>query len=308
MNPLRKQVHKWLNIVNDQSKLLSTFSLLYHNLAFKLKKPIFNLENGALVISVDVDVGNSVLGRVNKGENDRNVHDSLSEYYIGLIEEQNTPLLINLFETFEIPATFALRGQLLNFSNSIIKILLNSSIKFDIASHGYYHREFAKMQRSEAEEELKMISIGMKKFNLTPRSFIFPRNSVFHLDLLEKYSYICYRGLGGFYRDGNYVKKVNGLYDVHPSLYIDRNINIRYLKKIVDIIINKRTLLHIWFHPKDLGYEKNTIENSIAGIFSPFLKYARKKNKEGSLNCETMISIVNKLRNQNDLIDAVQSN
>lgn len=263
-------------------------------MAYKIAKPRLKLETGILIISVDVDVGSRILGKINNGKNDRNVHKYLSEYTVGMIEEVSTPLLIDLFEKFEIPATFALRGQLLDVEPSIVRRLLRSTVKFDIGAHGYSHREFTKLSSSEVERELKMISKGMKKFGVTPRSFVFPKNSVDHLDLLEKYGYLCYRGRGGFVRDGRYVAKAGSLYDVHPSLYINKNVDMRLLKKIVDISIEKKVPLHIWFHPKDLGHDRKTMEASIRKVFSPFFGYAKKKKEKGLLAFENMLSISEK--------------
>ncbi len=279
-----------------KEKIISAFSLLYHILAYKIARPFLKLENGTLIISVDVDVGNRVLGEINNGKNDRNVHTYLSEYAVGMIEELSVPLLIDLFENLEIPVTFALRGQLLNVESSVVRRLVKSPVEFDIGAHGYSHKEFARLSPLEAEMELKMIAGGMKKFGTTPKSFVFPKNSVDHLDLLEKYGYFCFRGRGGFIRDGAYVAKVGKLYDVHPSLFINKSLDVRLLKKILDISIEKKLLLHIWFHPKDLGYDRKTMKDSTQKVFSPFFEYAKKKEENGLLTFETMLSAVEKKR------------
>jgi len=146
------------------------------------------------IISVDVDVGDKELGVINDGKNDANVSSSTSEYLVGAIEERVLPLIVDLFDDFEIPVTFAIRGQLTEVDDSILDLILHSTVKHDIGAHGYYHRQFVNLSRTEAENELKMISVGMKNFGILPRSFVFPRNSVAHLELLEKYGYECYRG------------------------------------------------------------------------------------------------------------------
>jgi hypothetical protein len=274
---------------------ISFFSQLYHFLAYSIKKPKMRLENGMFMISIDVDVGSRELGVINRGKNDANVNNRFSEYLMGEIEERALPLFVNLFNHFEIPVTFAIRGQLTEVDVSILKHLLKSSIKHDIGAHGYYHRPFKNLSHSEAENELNMISVGMKKFDVTPRSFVFPKNSVSHLDLLEKYGYKCYRSCGDFMRDCMYIEKQGQLYNIHPSLYLDQSISSIFLKKILDIAIAKKLSFHIWFHLWNFGETKESIQRSINNVFFPLFKYAKKKEKSSLLTFETMLSATEKV-------------
>jgi peptidoglycan/xylan/chitin deacetylase (PgdA/CDA1 family) len=195
-----------------------------------------------------------------------------------------------------MPVTFALRGQVLDNEPSLIRRLLHSRVRFDIGSHGYYHRGFRELSRAEAELELGMISASMKNFGLVPRSFVFPKNSVAHLDLIREYGYLCYRGEGGFVRDGTYVKEVDGLYDVHPGLFVTRHAILNCLKKILDECIRGGVPLHIWFHPKDLGSNMESIRYASRTVFRPFFEYADKKRQEERLTVETMASMAEKVR------------
>jgi len=108
---------------------ISFFSQLYHFLAFNFEKPKMRLENGMFMISIDVDVGSRELGVINKGKNDANVNRRISEYWIGKMEEAALPIFVNLFNDFEIPVTFAIRGQLTEVNGSILELLLKSSVK-----------------------------------------------------------------------------------------------------------------------------------------------------------------------------------
>jgi len=253
------------------------------------------LENGMFIISIDVDVGSRELGVINRGENDANVNDRISEYRVGEIEELALPLFVDLFNYFETPVTFAIRGQLTEVDDSILKSLLNCSVKHDIGAHGYYHKRFKNLSHNEAENELNMISVGMKKFGITPRSFVFPRNSVAHLDLLEKYGYKCYRSYGDFMRDCMYIEKQGQLYDIHPSLYIDQGTSFTVLKKILDISTAKELPFHVWFHLWNFGETKESMQRSINNVFFPVLKYAKKKEKSSLLTFETMLSATEKV-------------
>ena len=271
------------------------FSELYHSVAFRLKKPKMQLENGMFIISIDIDVGSRDLGVINRGKNDANVGMRVSECRVGEVEEAALPLFVETFNHFEIPVTFAVRGQLTEVNDSILELLLKSSVKHDIGAHGYYHREFTNLSRNDAEKELNMISAGMNKFGVVPRSFVFPKNSVAHLDLLEKFGYKCYRSYGDFMNDCMYIEKQGQLYNIHPSLYIGQSTSFTFLKKILDISIAKKLPFHIWFHLWNFGETKESIQRTINKVFIPLFKYAKKKKKSGMLTLETMLSATEKV-------------
>lgn len=256
------------------------------------------LENGMFIISVDVDVGSKELGVINEGKNDANVSSAraLSEYSVGEIEERGLPLFVDLFEDFEIPVTFAIRGQLTEVSDSILGLILKSTIKHDIGAHGYYHNQFTNLSHNETENELKMISVGMKKFGIIPRSFVFPRNSVAHLDLLEKYGYKCYRGHDYCMN----IEKKGRLYNIHPSLFVGQSLSSIFLKKILDIAIAKKLPFHVWFHSWNFGQEDEYIKKKIKRIFVPLLDHAKRREKRGILTFETMLSATEKVEKHLD--------
>jgi peptidoglycan/xylan/chitin deacetylase (PgdA/CDA1 family) len=248
-----------------------------------------------LIISIDVDVGSRELGVLNKVKNYEVVIRHMSEYRVGRIDEVAFPLFFEIFNNFEIPVTFAIRGQLTAVNNSILDSLLKSTVEHDIGAHGYSHREFTNLSRKEAENELNLISEGMKKIGIIPRSFVFPRGSVAHLDLLERYGYKCYRGIGEFMNDCMYIEKQGRLYNVHTSLYINQSTRYMFLKKILDLAIAKKLPFHIWFHLWNFGETKELIHRTTNKVFCPLLDYAKKKEKSGLLDVETMLSATEKV-------------
>lgn len=270
-------------------------SQLIHFFGYSLKKPKMTLEKGMLIVSIDIDVGSPKLGVINKGKNDANVNKHISEYRVGKIEEAALPLFVENFNDFGIPVTFAIRGQLTEVNDSILELLLKSPVKHDIGAHGYTHREFTNLSRNDAENEVNMISAGMKKFGITPRSFVFPKNSVAHLDLLEKYGYKCYRGYGDFMNDCMYIEKHDQLYNIHPSLYIGQSTSFMFLKKILDITITKKLPFHVWFHLWNFGETRESMQRSINNVFIPMFKYGKKKEENGMLTFETMLSAAKKV-------------
>jgi len=242
-----------------------------------------------MIVSIDVDVGSEKIGILNRGRNDRNVNLTLSERYIGKIEEMSLPLFINFFDNLSIPITIAIRGQLVEVNSNILGFLCKS--KHDIGAHGYYHKNFKNLSYEEVENELYMIREGMKIFSINPKSFIFPQNGVKYLNLLQKYGYVCYRGEGGNINDGMYINKKGNLYDIHPSLFLGELKKIdKYLIKIVDIAIENRLPLHLWFHAWNYGNTKDEIINILSNLFYPLFKYAKEKEDNNILRFETMLS------------------
>jgi peptidoglycan/xylan/chitin deacetylase (PgdA/CDA1 family) len=265
---------------------------MFHLLSFEFIKPVSKFEKAMLIMSIDVDVGSKELGLINQGKNDRNVSSRMSEYAVGEIEEVALPEIVELFDKYNKPATFAVRGQLTELPDSVLTTLLKSRVEHDVGAHGYSHRLFTSLSYSEAEVEMQMISKGMQRFGLTPKSFIFPRNGIAHLQLLEKYNYECYREYGTITHDSMYIKKVGNLWDVHPSLGIDRYTKPVFLRKLLNIAAKRRLPLHLWFHMRDFGTRPiaSEIRENMERVFVPFLDYADKKERNGKLTTVTMVS------------------
>lgn len=269
----------------------SYLSQLSHLVKYSLDRPKMRLEKGMLITSIDIDVGNRELGIVNK-QRRKDVNRQFSEYSIGVIEELALPMFLSLLERFEIPVTFAIRGQWLEVPNSTLDCLLGSSIKHDIGGHGYYHRRFKYLSREEADFELAKIHVAMNRSYLTPVSFVFPGNSIAYLDLLTKYGFKCYREHGGFLKDGLYIRRHCQLWDVHPSLYVDRYSNFLVVRKILNLCSSRKLPFHMWFHLWNFGNTKNSIQNCLKNLFFPFLQYARHQTEDGRLTLETMASAI----------------
>lgn len=273
-------------------------SQMGHLIRFQFDRPEARLERGLLVISVDVDVGNRELARINGGRNDKNVNKYLSEYYVGTLEEIALPLFLDLFDQFETPVTFGCRGQWFEFPNIALDRMLESSTKHDIGTHGFTHRGFVDLSPEEANTELKMILAAIKNHRIVPRSFIFPRNYIMHKEIVAKYGFKCYRGQGNLLKDGLYIRQDGCLWDVHPSLYIDKYTPFSLAKYILDICIEKRVPFHIWFHLWSHGTSARPIQKMLNNFFAPFLHYANLRVKNGELGIETMSSAVQIVENE----------
>jgi hypothetical protein len=267
-------------------------SQLLHFIAFESNLSINHMETGAIIISVDVDVGSKLLGKESERFCNKVIHNYLPESKLGEIEEFAVPNFARLLDELEIPATFAIRGQLTEINPCIINFLKDCKVKHDIGAHGYSHKCFTNLSEHEAEEELINISKGLEKYDIKPKSFVFPKNRIAHLSLLEKYGYKSYRGYAGFKHDKLCVEKHGQLYNVHSSFFLGRSHSPLFLKKIIDMSARRKLPCHLWFHPSDLGQNELAIQTRIERLLVPLLSYAKKKETEGTLRFETMASIV----------------
>lgn len=281
---------------NAKASCISFFSGLYHSVFFGINRWTSPFENGMLIMSIDVDVGSRQLGIINEGKNDRNVSSHMSEYEIGKIEEATIPGFIQLLDKYRMPATFAIRGQLTEVPDSALELLLKSPTPHDIGAHGYYHRKFRDLLHDEAETEIKMISKGMQRFGLNPKSFVFPRNSVAYLELLEKYGYECFRDYSNFLRDSMCISKHGKLWEVHASLFIDKHLKFAFLKMTLNVAMKRRLPMHLWFHMRDFGNGCAEIQRNMERVLVPLFDYADRKREEGVLTFETMLSAARKAR------------
>jgi peptidoglycan/xylan/chitin deacetylase (PgdA/CDA1 family) len=178
----------------------------------------------------------------------------------------------------------------------MLGLLLESSVRHDIGAHGYYHKTFTSLSALEAQSELELISFGMKKLNINPKSFVFPKNKVAHLCLLERFGYECYRGEGGLGKDEMWIKKQGRLYDIRPGFHLGATYDPLFIDKIIDISTRNKVPFHLWFHPRDVYETRGRgIRANINYVLLPIYKYAKNKEKAGELSFETMHSVIEKI-------------
>lgn len=146
----------------------------------------------------------------------------------GWRERRSVDLLLDVFDEFNITATWAVVGHLFHeryqagdaypsmdwngrypvferlYKNSspllygadIIDTLLTRGSRHEIAFHGYTHKVLSEraMSKEEARAEIVEWLRVSKRKNIVPRTVIFPRNKIGHLDLFNEYGFLCYRG------------------------------------------------------------------------------------------------------------------
>jgi peptidoglycan/xylan/chitin deacetylase (PgdA/CDA1 family) len=135
--------------------------------------------------------------------------------------------LIECFEAFEVPATWAVVSHLflencdgehashpapegwfaaergrwrsrpdLRFGDGLIEAIRDSTIAHEIGSHSYSHVVFGDQgtNRTLAAAELEASVSLARERDLSLESFVYPRNDVAHRDVLAEHDLTCYRG------------------------------------------------------------------------------------------------------------------
>jgi len=104
--------------------------------------------------------------------------------------------LLEMFETYEVAATWAIVGRLLErdpahdqpiwYAPDLIEQIRAARIAQDIGSHSYAHVYFGETDRERLRADLAAARRVHDEHKLPFVSFVFPRNQVAHLDLLRE--------------------------------------------------------------------------------------------------------------------------
>ncbi len=155
-------------------------------------------ERGTLVISIDLELA-------------WGVWDNLASDDLRMVEEAERPIcaaLIELFDRYQVPATWAIVAALLDEKSStsrpggqscwyapdIIESLVRAKAAHEIASHSGRHVYFSGIGVSEAQHDLGFARDVHRAHALAFESFVFPRNAVGHLDVLASTGLRTFRG------------------------------------------------------------------------------------------------------------------
>ena len=153
---------------------------------------------GSLTISIDLELawGN---------------WDNLSSHHIEHIysgERIITTRLLEIFDRYEIPVTWAFVAALLDFKSAakmpgdktlwyapdLIEKICVARVTHDLGSHGGRHRYFDDMTEQQCIEDLQFAAHIHKTNDLSLRSFVYPRNKVARTELLAGVGVAVFRG------------------------------------------------------------------------------------------------------------------
>lgn len=256
-------------------------------------------------------------------------------------------ILLRLLEKYDIPATWAVVGHLfldhcekgdgiphehmprfeedwyssdpctdiqeapLWYGKDIVEKILSNRIEHEIGYHSFSHVVFSECSREVAEAEVKEGIKLAKKFGITLKSFVFPKNKIGHIDILKKYGFKIYRGenLGRYDLSENILirkfnggidkiiappahpKWMNGIWEIPSSMFFcDAQIKSSLLLRAkvgLYRAIRSKKVFHIFLHPHNL-----LMYSSLKDDLDRFLEIAARKRDEGNLQVMTMGELV----------------
>jgi len=147
---------------------------------------------GALCISIDVELAWGIWDKPSA-----EYHERCARHEAMIVRR-----LIELFETYEVSATWAIVGRLLErdagaaattphgdriwYAPGVIEAIQRARVPQDIGSHSYGHVYFGETPRAALRRDLAAARRVHDAHGLPFTSFVFPRNQVAHLDLLRE--------------------------------------------------------------------------------------------------------------------------
>tara|TARA_B100000242_G_scaffold258217_1_gene202434 strand:- start:659 stop:1522 length:864 start_codon:yes stop_codon:yes gene_type:complete len=158
-----------------------------------------NSQKPSFSISIDLELAWGVWDRINS----KYLNNAIN------LEREIVDKLINIFNTYEIPVTWATVAALIDQKNKMINIgdkkawyapdiiekIIDTKINHLIASHSYAHPNFKKSTETEIIEDFEKAEYFFKSIGLSPNVLVFPRNQVAHLSILKKFNYKFYRSI-----------------------------------------------------------------------------------------------------------------
>ena len=243
--------------------------------------------------------------------------------------------IVDLLDRFEIPATFAVVG-LFSLSPDELRMLPHAEIAgrlpytveamrrlsgsdFDgwhgewlramlgtaheVASHGITHTPFDQMTIDDVKFELSLMSVDRGQ------TFIFPRNKVAHLDLLEQAGFVGYRTAKRSGRVGRYLGELNIFEKAEPVLpvsdfeiapiaaghFINWKSGVRAAIPVavtrkraaamLDDAVRTGGVVHYWTHPENIASAPATLD-----CLSAILQEVKIRRDQGEIRVETQMS------------------
>lgn len=257
-------------------------------------------------------------------------------------------LLVDLFDRYEIPATWAVVGHLfldtcdgehpdhpapdqwfawereafksrpeLRFGDGLVDDLLDADVDHDVGCHSFSHVRFGDPEttRELARAEVHASVAAADDRGIEMESFVFPRNSIGHRDVLADGPFTCYRSVPSASQHGllGPIRKLSratlgeqfiveprideyGLVDVPQSLYLYGFEDpfssmaepflgdpvLRMVRQGISQAVRDDGLLHVSLHPNDITTERKA--RRVASVLST-IDHARRRT---SLDVETM--------------------
>ena len=193
------------------------------------------------------------------------------------------------------------------YGKDIVQQILSCRVNQEIGCHTFSHIIVGDRgcSRESVESELRACCLEAKKLGLVLKSFVFPRNSVGHLDVLAEAGLVAFRGpapswfehlpgiackMGHFLDNILFLsppttlpERIMGLWNMPASYFyppIDRwwglipvSLRVYKVKKGLQQAANRRRIFHLWFHPFNLATNPERLIRGLENIFADFCRY-----------------------------------
>lgn len=204
------------------------------------------------------------------------------------------------------------------FGASLIRQIQTTTPHQEIAFHSFSHVLFGHpgTSRERAQQELNTCAQIAHELGISPLSFVFPRNSIAHLDLLRAAGFTCYRAEDnltfGPYRIiglGRCMSVIADLAGITPRVVepqvlaglvaipgslmirsatgwrriIPKGSRLRRLLRGLDRVCAEGGVLSVWLHPEQL-FQQQSLHDTLLS----FMTEARRRIHMGQLRCATM--------------------
>lgn len=200
------------------------------------------------------------------------------------------------------------------YGSDIVETIKQARPRQEIASHSFCHPVFsdAGCSRETAESDIARCVSLAERAGLSLKSFVFPRNSPGHLDMLSKYGFKVFRAKDDVYCAKDVAPKIvkkmyfllsDMIASVPPvvlpevlsdralvgipssmlfrfahgvSKFIPKGARFKKAKKGIDRAIGESKIFHLWFHPISFAWKKQELLNELEEI----LAYANSRKEK----------------------------
>jgi peptidoglycan/xylan/chitin deacetylase (PgdA/CDA1 family) len=284
-------------------------------------------------------------------------------------EREVLSALLDVFDRYEVPATWAIVGHLFLtgcervdgrahpeiirpdyswrdadwfvddpcepatttskwYSPDLVEGILERATPHEIASHGFSHVMIgAEGCSAEAfDSELRAATAAARPYGIALRSFVYPRNSIGHQDVLRRHGYVAYRGarpdpfadlpavVNRLARTADQVLPTSrsvvepidegGLWNFPATALYgidhrrgDARLWHHQLHRRLEHAARHRGLFHLWFHPHNLQRDPQRALDGLAGI----CERAARLRQAGRLETLTFGGLADRLRTRHPI-------
>lgn len=195
-----------------------------------------------------------------------------------------TSAVLALSERYRIPLTWAMCGRTVEEDWPSYRRIVDSPVRQEVGVHTYSHVDATKVTPEQLKEEVEHC-ISVLKLPERPKTFVFPWNRVAHFKTIEECGFVAYRDKS---RVIGLPKKVQGLWNIPPVWYLDRNSlgAARLIGKVMDLCIASGSVFHLWFHPWSVV--EPTPEEFTTEVLEPVFAGMADARDKGRLSILTM--------------------